>query len=77
MLNMEQIYAVVGVNYELDATREGPPFGHQTKSIRKCAGTEPNGSPSVDLRDSESFGEEAGRARFEHATDGLRVRRSP
>ena len=77
MLDIEQLYDEVGANYDLDATRESAPFGHRTNSTRECARSELIRLLSCDLCDSESLGEEAGRARFEHATDGLRVRRSP
>ena len=77
MLDLEQLYDEVGANYDLDATREGAPFGHRTKSTRECTGSESIKSPSCDLLDSVALSAKTGRARFEHATDGLRVRRSP
>ena len=53
MLDMEQLYDEVGDNYDLDATREGAPFGHQTNSTREYARSESIRLPSCGLYDSE------------------------
>jgi hypothetical protein len=76
MLDIEQLYDEVGANYDLDATRESAPFGHRTNSTRECARSESIRLLSCDLCDSESLGEEAGRARFERLTPCTRRTRA-